>query len=179
MLENISPLREVAHLRCRHKHYRLTCAQLDALLIEARGRCQVCRAPGEPEPRQMLFIDHDAYRGDWAVRGLLCNRCNTILGKDLEVPRDDAFAAYLANSWFIRMLASLGVGPDVPEEPPVGAVVRLGDRRPRMWRSPGGWVRTGRSWPGSLRTWWELYRSAGPHKLAVVGHHTPRSNGRW
>ncbi|MFI6510066.1 endonuclease domain-containing protein [Streptosporangium sp. NPDC050855] len=127
-----------AHETCRHKHYRMTCEQFDRLLDEADNSCQVCRLPGWQNSKRMLFIDHDAGRGNWAVRGLLCNTCNTILGKDLEVPRDAAFAAYLENSWFIGMLTTYGVGVDLPDEPPIGSVVDFGGRQPQRMRTKRG-----------------------------------------
>ncbi|MEV8638922.1 endonuclease domain-containing protein [Streptosporangium sp. NPDC051023] len=156
------------HDKCRHKHYRMTCEQFDALLVEAEGCCQVCRLPASHNSKQMLFIDHEAWRGDWAVRGLLCNTCNTILGKDLEVPRDEVFAAYLKNSWFIRMLATYGITPDLPPEPPIGSIVDFGGRQPQRMRTRKGWERVIHGYPWHSRTWRQLYRSYGPHRLNII-----------
>lgn len=156
------------HEKCRHKHYRMTCEQFDDLLAESDGRCQICRLHGSQNSKQLLFIDHESRRGDWAVRGLLCNTCNTILGKDLEVPRDPAFAAYLENPWFIRMLAAHGFTSDLPAEPPIGSIVDFGGRQPQRMRTKRGWERVIHGHPWHPRSWWQLYRSYGPHRLKVI-----------
>lgn len=65
--------------RKRASRYGLTLEELDALV--ARGRCDACgddtavNAAG----RSNFHIDHDHVTGK--VRGLLCNRCNLVLGK--------------------------------------------------------------------------------------------------
>jgi hypothetical protein len=50
----------------------MTEADYDALLVAQGGCCAICRE------RQAFVVDHDHATG--AVRGLLCNRCNTGLG---------------------------------------------------------------------------------------------------
>lgn len=88
---------------CQHKAYRMTCAEYDALLIEADGKCQHCGKRSDA-----LVIDHD-HRFDFtAVRGLVCPSCNTKLTKvdegkvrDIE-PRT---ARYLANAWHLHKVA--------------------------------------------------------------------------
>lgn len=53
-----------------------------------------------------LYIDHDVYAGYNAVRGLLCNRCNTRLDdpRQWPWPREYAYSAahYLLNAWYLR-----------------------------------------------------------------------------
>lgn len=56
-------------------HYGLTMDEHDALLEKQGGVCAICR---EPPEGLWLNVDHDHSSG--AVRGLLCNRCNTGLG---------------------------------------------------------------------------------------------------
>lgn len=157
-----------SHDTCRHKHFRMTCEQYDELLVEADNRCQVCRLHGWQNDKNILFIDHDADHGDWAVRGLLCNSCNTTLGKDRDKPRDEAFAAYLDSAWYVRMLAARGFAPVLPEEPPIGSVVDFGGRQPQRTRAAQGWVRVINGYPWHPVTWRGLYRSYGPHRMKVV-----------
>lgn len=73
----------------------MSCEEFDQLRQRAHDRCEICAVPANETPRG-LFIDHDLDKGKWAVRGLLCNACNTSLGK----PRYNGHAgavAYLAN----------------------------------------------------------------------------------
>lgn len=57
------------------KQYGMTVAQYDKRLTQQGGRCAICRAlPG----KRRLSVDHDHAFGQ--VRGLLCHRCNMILG---------------------------------------------------------------------------------------------------
>jgi Recombination endonuclease VII len=53
--------------------YGLTVEQWDQMLIEQAGRCAICN-----EPMKSPHVDHSHTTG--AVRGLLCLRCNTMLG---------------------------------------------------------------------------------------------------
>ncbi len=168
----------IAHETCRHAFYGLSCGQYETLLAEARYRCQVCGLADYVNPTGKLFIDHDASRGDWAVRGLLCNTCNSTLGIDGEVPRDGRYAAYLANAWYVRELAKLGLTPECPPEPPPGVYVyatgpggghwsrRKRDARRIPTRGDRTWVVSHKN--SRPKTWRELVRKYGPHRLAVM-----------
>lgn len=83
------------HQPHQHRLYRMTCDEFDALYRAVKGRCEICAIAGEATATGRLFIDHDMRLGYHAVRGLLCNSCNTLLGV-----RNGAFstasAAYLA-----------------------------------------------------------------------------------
>jgi hypothetical protein len=59
-------------------NYKLTIEQYDAILAYQDGVCYACRQP-EPVKGRRLSVDHDHSTGE--VRGLLCSRCNPILGK--------------------------------------------------------------------------------------------------
>ena len=62
-------------------HYGITQKQYDAMLVSQGGRCKICRSEGRNTRRAQRFalhVDHDHKSGH--VRGLLCHRCNTILG---------------------------------------------------------------------------------------------------
>jgi hypothetical protein len=54
------------------------------LMLEERGhRCDICKKH-DSEFEQALAVDHDHKTG--LVRGLLCNECNTVLGKMNDDP---------------------------------------------------------------------------------------------
>lgn len=157
-----------AHSTCNHKNYLLSCAEYEQMLAHSGQRCEVCGLVASDHPSGKLYIDHDHRLGKWAVRGLLCSRCNTLLGKDLDVPRDASFAAYLANPWYTRMLAGRGLSPELPPEPPIGSIVDLGKRQPQRMRTRKGWERVIFGYPWHPTTWRSLYRSFGPHRLMIV-----------
>jgi len=152
---------------CRHTAYLMTCDQFDDLLKRSEQRCEICRRYGTETSHGQLYIDHDATRGMWAARGLLCGRCNSMLMHEKQfVPE---VAAYLAAAWWRSMLAELGVVAD-PEEPPIGTVVYAGQcchwkRDRKGWFCTCGRHRHRSSW--QRRTWWELLRSFGPHRMRI------------
>lgn len=151
------------HTRCQHKKYQLDCADYEALLLRARGCCEICGASGAETPHGHLVIDHDAAVGDWAVRGLLCSRCNTMLDSHVHVLEQGAVKRYLAEPWYKTMLPGSGFTWDRIPEPPEGVAVRT--RQGMVWRRQGGmWVRFnthGRA--VTEATWWTLWRRHGPH----------------
>jgi len=92
------------HASHAHRSYGMSCDQFDDLYRSASGRCEICGVRGEDTPTSRLFIDHDQAVGYYAVRGLLCNSCNTLLGI-----RGGGFTvaaeAYLtAKSWHVGRL---------------------------------------------------------------------------
>ena len=56
------------------RSYGLTVAEVEAMYEEQGGLCRICRTP----TGEALNIDHCHATGK--VRGLLCRRCNTLLG---------------------------------------------------------------------------------------------------
>lgn len=78
----------------RHRKYYLTCDQFDALQERSGGVCEMCGAA----PFKMLYIDHDHGRGRYAVRGLLCARCNTQLVRKFKPP--PSAAQYLSRPFY-------------------------------------------------------------------------------
>lgn len=95
------------HPSCQHIAYRLTCADYDALWEFAQGRCQICGLAPEDTPRGVLVIDHDSRYGIYAVRGLLCSKCNTLMQfVDSNTKNDHRASAYLRNAWFARLLVA-------------------------------------------------------------------------
>jgi hypothetical protein len=80
--------------RFRLKEYGLSELVFRQMLNQQRGRCAVCIDPISVEAKRGLNVDHDHDTG--AVRGLLCQRCNTGLGQFRDRPDLlRAAAAYL------------------------------------------------------------------------------------
>ena len=72
--------------------YGITSIEFEALVIAQSGACAICRQ----EPQQ-LFVDHSHSTGD--IRGLLCSKCNLILGQvEDSVEWLEAFIEYLRRS---------------------------------------------------------------------------------
>ena len=59
-------------------NYKLTIKQYEQILAHQGGVCFICRQ-SEPVKGRRLSVDHDHITGE--VRGLLCSRCNPLLGK--------------------------------------------------------------------------------------------------
>ncbi|MFE9844700.1 endonuclease domain-containing protein [Streptomyces goshikiensis] len=93
------------HESCQHTAYRLTCADYDALWEHAEGRCEICRKTPEETPDGRLGIDHAGEYGYFAVRGLLCSKCNTFMRYVDRGQKCNGYASqYLQNAWFVRVL---------------------------------------------------------------------------
>lgn len=66
------------HRRHRlRKFYGMTIEEYDALLAAQGGVCAICLNP--PTDDRQLVVDHDHETNE--VRGLLCDGCNTGLGR--------------------------------------------------------------------------------------------------
>lgn len=66
--------------------YKLSIADFDDMLADQDGRCAICRCV-EPGGRGTWHVDHDHFCcpseetcGN-CIRGLLCARCNALLGR--------------------------------------------------------------------------------------------------
>ena len=70
--------KEKARAKRLMDNYKLTIEQYDAILTHQGGVCYACHQP-EPVKGRRLSVDHCHLTGQ--VRGLLCSRCNPILGK--------------------------------------------------------------------------------------------------
>lgn len=93
---------------CTHwMTYGMRCEEYDRLRERAAGRCEICDLPEEQNRYGHLCIDHDPRYGRMAVRGLLCGRCNAILGHiDAGTrPHTRRTYRYYDNAWFIQRLA--------------------------------------------------------------------------
>jgi hypothetical protein len=153
-----------AHANCSHKRYWLTCEQYEELIEACGNCCQTCQRPAaECRPHSKLYIDHDQHYGIWAVRGLLCPRCNSLLISDRP---DPAWAQdYIANPWFRRAFAEMGVSIEMAPEPPLKSHFR--SPKGTSWvREEDGW----RCWSYSLcsRTWRDMCMNFSPLHLRHV-----------
>jgi hypothetical protein len=70
--------KEKARAKRLQDNYKLTIEQYDAILTYQGGVCYGCQQ-AEPVKGRRLSVDHDHDTG--LVRGLLCSRCNPIIGK--------------------------------------------------------------------------------------------------
>lgn len=57
--------------------YDLTIEQYDAMVLAQNGMCAICQGP--PPGKFPLVVDHDHDTG--RIRGLLCNTCNSLMGR--------------------------------------------------------------------------------------------------
>lgn len=149
------------HEDCLHRKYWMTCLEYEQILRRSGDRCEQCGLPGECNIRGRLYIDHDHAWGCWAVRGLLCTKCNTNLEKPWLVGN---FAEYLGRSWYLTAPISL----DRIAEPSLTA--RVTDGLGNTWlRRDAGWYlpfpRTRQ--PQVDHSWAWLYGEFGPRFLIV------------
>lgn len=76
--------------------YGLTVEQWDQMLVEQAGRCALC-----DEPMKNPHVDHSHITGE--VRGMLCLRCNTMLG-NVELVGIVRIEAYLEHDFLVESL---------------------------------------------------------------------------
>ena len=71
--------------RSNLKHnYGITEDDYQRMLQEQHGHCLTCSRTPDNEHHKRLFVDHNHTTGK--IRGLLCSRCNSILGYCYENP---------------------------------------------------------------------------------------------
>lgn len=103
----------VRHANHRHRLYLLSCPNFDLLRERAKSMCEICGPAGwtTRTPAGSMFIDHDHGLGIWAVRGLLCGKCNALVDQNREFRSRQAVRAYLANPFHktLALLARAGV----------------------------------------------------------------------
>ena len=94
------------------RKYGLTVKEYDLLSEKQKHQCAICGKPAKKLQRR-LHVDHDHRTG--AVRGLLCDDCNTGLGKFKDNP-DFLIAAaeYLRRA--CRKLSRCGRASSLPKE---------------------------------------------------------------
>ena len=151
------------HERCTvHRRYKLSCEQYEELLDRSGNICEMCRRPLARGPRNHLAIDHCGPM--WAVRGLLCNGCNAGLGDDNYTYRNAK--EYLANAWWERRCAAIGVPLTLRPEPPIGSAIRNQFGVVWVHLSENEWYGSTRDVYGnSWKYWSALFDLYGPHNL--------------
>lgn len=95
------------HDTCQHRQYYMSCAEFDALWRYAGGCCQICKTPELETKRGRLCIDHLPFYGQDLVRGLLCDKCNSLMRRVDEgaiTYPPSAVYTYRNNTWTSRAL---------------------------------------------------------------------------
>lgn len=92
------------HRTCHHEIYNLSCAMYELLVERAGNCCEICGIAASETSRGILSIDHDGRYGMAAVRGLLCDKCNSHMRfvDDGQRKRMAVESAYYANAWFTQ-----------------------------------------------------------------------------
>ncbi len=76
------------------RKYGMTVADYDAMLVAQDGGCAICGGQPNGRWKHKFHVDHDHATGK--VRGLLCHRCNMMVGYSLDRPEIlDHAAIYL------------------------------------------------------------------------------------
>lgn len=110
-----------SHASCHHWTFSLTCEEFDRLRERAAGACELCGIAESETPRGVLCIDHDTKYDARAVRGLICDKCNSHLRfvENGSRPVDERVRAYFRRAFFLEVNAH-----------------RQGKRRPAAARRP-------------------------------------------
>ncbi|MFJ8345056.1 endonuclease domain-containing protein [Streptomyces sp. NPDC094153] len=149
---------------CSHRIYQLDCEAYDRLVDHAGNRCQVCGVTPEQTKHGFLVIDHDVREGQWAVRGLLCSKCNTAIPFG-SAP--DWAAEYLSAPWWREELSRLGHSAEAVPEPHPGSVVVILNRF-RWRRDEKGWRHAANYRHNPAQSWERLNYRFGPHNIRVL-----------
>lgn len=64
-----------SHLK---RHYGISLEDYNVLLEKQKGLCAICKRKELHQRWKCLSVDHNHKTGE--VRGLLCHRCNVVLG---------------------------------------------------------------------------------------------------
>lgn len=89
-------LQQRNRFRLLKKKYGLSQTDYDALLFSQNGKCAICGVLAACAPKKILAVDHD--HTTRLIRGLLCDKCNSLLGfagDHIEILQ--AAIKYLAN----------------------------------------------------------------------------------
>lgn len=74
--------------------YGITVEEYEQMLAAQNNRCAICKTDKPSGPGKKLFVDHDHETG--TVRGLLCCKCNFMIGHAVDgIPTLRAAVRYL------------------------------------------------------------------------------------
>lgn len=98
---------EVQRKQRKLRFFNISIATYEQLLVRLGPYCNICGLPEQRADRKRLSLDHDHSTN--IIRGLLCSRCNTLLGlaRD-EIGRLERAAAYLRSPPATAVLTQLG-----------------------------------------------------------------------
>ncbi len=103
---------DLAHATTIKQKYGITGEEYAAMLADQGGVCYIC---GGKSGKKRLAVDHDHRTGE--VRGLLCKRCNRMLGYYGDKPETFTMAAaYLRDPVSRRVLAERDWTPYIEEK---------------------------------------------------------------
>lgn len=101
--KNRDKVKTLARARTLQQKYGITPADYDLMLDFQGRRCACCRSERAGGPHGVFAVDHDHETN--VVRGLLCFRCNTMIGRAEENP--DILTMGAA---YLRRHGKLGLG---------------------------------------------------------------------
>lgn len=87
------------HPSCHtHRMYGMRCDEYELLRLRGKYLCELC---GRSKDR--LVIDHDHDVDEYAVRGVICDKCNAHMRRidSGERPIDERTGAYIVNPWYL------------------------------------------------------------------------------
>lgn len=76
--------------------YRFTVAEYDQLLSLQQGKCAICKCSAPGGRTTKMHVDHDHATGK--IRGLLCSKCNQMLGYANDLAGTLIAAAFYLNA---------------------------------------------------------------------------------
>lgn len=158
------------HDQCdTHLGYKLSCEQYERLLARSGQLCEICRKSALRTHTGKLNIDHSGPW--WAVRGLLCTRCNTELRNGARWLT--GAAEYLAETWWLQECRRLGLPTAPGDEPAAGSAIR--DQYGTVWirYADGLWHPHGGRTNGATASWKRLHQMRGPQNVVPFDLYSP------
>ena len=76
--ENTEEFKNKSFARTLKRDYGISVEEFNSMLSKQGGLCKLCRKPEQHKTKKKLSVDHCHATGK--VRGLLCHKCNVVLG---------------------------------------------------------------------------------------------------